>query len=341
MHQDEGHVPSHAKSAPPARVLVSGALTTTATTHSALGWPGEVDPEVDTVSMGLRKFNLGTVPASVTPPRTWRHAAWFSVIASGGALAGLVFLSATLTGMPTMSQHIDALPALPSAAPTIPQPDSSNHPQSSHRHAADHTRPSHNLTGTTRPVSVLADGSLVTTITGGDGRPIVITVAPTTILGPTSVGAAPGQGSGTANPSRPPSTGSSGAPRTVVRAPVAPQPSPTVTSVPPDWRHFFGPRANGPKMVTNSVAFAENAPTDPAAAYATTTGRLHAQGEKALQQRYADVSHIQVKKITVDTNNAKTTNVMRVTYKSGEVATVQRTFSFSPGANPKIEDDGQ
>ncbi len=38
---------------------------------------------------GLRKFDLGNVPASVTPPRSWRRAAWFAVGTSAAVVLGL------------------------------------------------------------------------------------------------------------------------------------------------------------------------------------------------------------------------------------------------------------
>ena len=43
-------------------------------------------------------FNLGTIPASVTPPRTWRRAAWFTIVASAAALLGLLAVGAVLVG---------------------------------------------------------------------------------------------------------------------------------------------------------------------------------------------------------------------------------------------------
>ncbi|NUT47951.1 MAG: hypothetical protein HOV94_11670, partial [Saccharothrix sp.] len=51
--------------------------------------PPPPDPLADTDAVGLRKFNIGLVPASVTPPRTWRLAAWFAVLSSAGVLVGL------------------------------------------------------------------------------------------------------------------------------------------------------------------------------------------------------------------------------------------------------------
>src|SRR5699024_5292032 len=51
----------------------------------------------DDVPAGLEAFDLGSVPASVTPPTTWRRAAWFATASSGG-VAGLLLAGAFLLG---------------------------------------------------------------------------------------------------------------------------------------------------------------------------------------------------------------------------------------------------
>ncbi|MEO6086714.1 MAG: hypothetical protein ABIQ18_26730, partial [Umezawaea sp.] len=79
---------------------IAGALEPEPSTHArATTGPGQVpaqrggrpapDPLVDTEGSGLRTFNIGLVPASVTPPRTWKRAAWFAVVSSAGVLIGL------------------------------------------------------------------------------------------------------------------------------------------------------------------------------------------------------------------------------------------------------------
>jgi hypothetical protein len=75
-----------------------------------------VDPCVDTISTGLRKFNIGTVPASVTPPGTWRHAAGFTLAASATALVGLTVLSAAVSGTFRSGHGGSAFPS-PSTSP--------------------------------------------------------------------------------------------------------------------------------------------------------------------------------------------------------------------------------
>ncbi|CAM3984247.1 hypothetical protein KIPE111705_34580 [Kibdelosporangium persicum] len=64
---------------------------------------------------GLRKFDLGTIPASVTPPKTWRKAAWFAVGSSLAVVVSLSFAASALVGRPKNTETIDALPGVPSA----------------------------------------------------------------------------------------------------------------------------------------------------------------------------------------------------------------------------------
>jgi hypothetical protein len=80
-----------------------------------------VDPVSDSLSdtgpIGLRMFNLGTIPASVTPPRSWRRAAWFTIVASAAALLGLLAVGAVLVGPVRPTGGIGAMPDFPSGVP--------------------------------------------------------------------------------------------------------------------------------------------------------------------------------------------------------------------------------
>lgn len=90
-----------------------------------------VDPEADTAFLpavipdavanaypqtpptGLRKFDLGSIPASVTPPRTWRRAAAFAVVTSVAVVLGLMVAAIALVGPPRSGEQIEALPGYP------------------------------------------------------------------------------------------------------------------------------------------------------------------------------------------------------------------------------------
>jgi hypothetical protein len=79
--------------------------------------PIEIDPLLDTDPVGLRKFDIGTVPASVTPPRTWRRAAWFSVGSSVAALVALLVVGALFVGPTRMRTQIESFPGYPQQVP--------------------------------------------------------------------------------------------------------------------------------------------------------------------------------------------------------------------------------
>ncbi|WP_433870217.1 hypothetical protein [Saccharopolyspora sp. CA-218241] len=101
--------------------------------HARASAPDDRDPDAD----GLHAFNLGMVPASVTPPRTWRHAAWFAITASAASLGGLLVATTMLVGgghtidglqLPSMPRGGEYPPLLRRTdAPTPPAaPDSSD-----------------------------------------------------------------------------------------------------------------------------------------------------------------------------------------------------------------------
>ncbi|RJQ79292.1 hypothetical protein D5S17_11275 [Pseudonocardiaceae bacterium YIM PH 21723] len=65
-------------------------------------------------------FDLGWVPASITPPPTWRHATWFTVSASVAVLVGLATAAAVLVG-PTSHTEYDATKGrIPDGGPLVP-----------------------------------------------------------------------------------------------------------------------------------------------------------------------------------------------------------------------------
>ncbi|QIZ34718.1 hypothetical protein [Saccharopolyspora sp. ASAGF58] len=82
------------------------------------------DPLVDTMPVGgLHKFDLGMVPASVTPPRTWRQAAWFAIASSAAALGGLMFVTTLLADSTTTIEGLE-LPSMPRGRDYPPLPPS-------------------------------------------------------------------------------------------------------------------------------------------------------------------------------------------------------------------------
>ncbi|GAA3664806.1 hypothetical protein C8D88_10940 [Lentzea atacamensis] len=124
--------------APPRRPVVGG-------DRIPLPRGRQIDPLQDTD--GLRKFNIGLVPASVTPPRTWKRAAWFAVVSSVLVLVGLSVAAAKLVGGGGEVETI-GLPGYPSDVPLISTlPTDGTSPS-----ATNGTKPSAANTGRGAPV---------------------------------------------------------------------------------------------------------------------------------------------------------------------------------------------
>lgn len=107
------HRPAHAKPVIPAQ---ANAIRTkfTGSLEDPLVAPSATEASIeDSMPEGLRSFNLGTIPASVTPPKTWRRAAWFSVTSTIAALIGLLSIATMLMGPSRLYNEITSLPGRP------------------------------------------------------------------------------------------------------------------------------------------------------------------------------------------------------------------------------------
>ena len=120
---ESGHLPTHARvpwAPPPPAVADTSPLALVPRQREPEAAVVHViqdtvvqDGDTDTPPQGLRKFDLGIVPASVTPPRSWRKAAWFAVGTSAAVVCGLAVAAVRLMGTPSPGTTIDALPAFP------------------------------------------------------------------------------------------------------------------------------------------------------------------------------------------------------------------------------------
>lgn len=254
---------------------------------------------------GLAKFDLGTVPASVTPPRTWRRAAWFAVISSTGVLVALIFASVSLVGPPSPTARIDALPGIPSG---IQQ---------------------YGATGeTTTPTSHPAAGGPATT---GD-----------TTMTPSSrnLPAALRESTAPTTPERanpavmPPSTSSATIETVTGTTTTAQVPPPTITTEPAILQ-----RTNPEAMSNGTRHYFANVARDPAAASAMTSGKMRSQGSRAIKERYAEAESVEVRKIVVDPADGSTTSVLKIRKKDGSTVTAHRELRFTSGDDPTITDD--
>lgn len=123
---EPGHLPAHARICWATPLPAEGTSVRTPQESEA------ADADADTPPQGLRKFDLGIVPASVTPPRSWRRAAWFAVGTSAAVVCGLAVAAVRLVGAPA-GDTIDALPAFPTQElGTLPIDETAPPPRTAH-----------------------------------------------------------------------------------------------------------------------------------------------------------------------------------------------------------------
>jgi len=258
----------------------------------------------ETAATGLRKFDLGNVPASVTPPRSWRRAAWFAVGTSAAVVLGLTVAAAEFMGRPVSDNTIiDALPEYPPGPLTLEKlPD----------HDATNTAPgrpttsSHGRTPSESPdASSQQEPPPRDTVTGDT------TTGGTTTVG-TTTGDAPSQGTTTTTPDAP-------SRRTVGPAPIAP--------------------TDPQEMGDRTVEYFRLVTSDPEAAHTMTTGDMAREGTEGIEARYGDVERVEVQDITIDRNQATTTSTVRIVREDGTETVERRRLTFTWGGDPKITDD--
>lgn len=287
---------------PPGRGAPSHARPTVGPTT-----PPPVDPLVDSTPGGLRAFNLGTIPASVTPPRTWRRAALFAVFASAAALAGLVLVTAVLVVPVRPASRMDALPNFPRGVPlaTVAEPAPSR--PAAHRPAAAPDPASQ----PDRAATVLADAGAVAALPTG-GAP----AGPGTSASGSAVATPVPTGSGA--PAGPPQGGGT----TVT----------TVTSGPP----VVDPGT----LVNRTQTFFAEVTSDARAAVDLTAQTVKDDALAAINHRYGDVSAIEVRSISLDPSSGVTVNLLRIVRKDGTTSTDQTTLQFTLTGDPKILNPG-
>lgn len=246
------------------------------------------DPYVDTDAVGLRKFNIGLVPASVTPPRTWKRAAWFAVLSSVAVLVGLTIAAAKLVGSSNPVERV-GMPGYPTDMPLLtgfsgskPPPTPTSSPSMSGSRGTSHVE---------RPDGLRAP----------------------------------------ADADRPAEGGSSSTGRTT-SASSRPSPSPEVVTVPVDAR----PVVDAEEIAVRTESFYEQVATTAGTALALVSDSFRPNAEALLEERFADVSLIEVTGISVDPAKGVTTSTLRVTRKDGSTSTEKRELVFTTTGAPLI-----
>jgi hypothetical protein len=257
---------------------------------------------------GLGGFTIGSVPASVTPPKTWKKAAWFATGASGAVVVGLLFAGSYLVGKPPVDQAVQGAWPGYQGAPTVIDPTGEAGPPS--RQGGSAPGPDDSTPSADEPAGRTSGGG------AGPVDGVPQPPPPGSSAGPHTSGTATPSG----RPQKPPAT-----------------PAQRETPVKPPWWYSFPPDAQ--TMGDNSEKFFNTVTTDPAAAAAVTTGDLHDQGPQALAERYAGVAYFEVRKISIDQQRGVTVNTVEITHTDGSKTVEERTLTFGDG--DKIAADGQ
>jgi hypothetical protein len=255
----------------------------------------------ETPATGLRKFDLGTVPASVTPPRSWRKAAWFAVGTSAAVVLGLTVATTELMGRPVNDGAlIDALPAYPTGPLTLgdlPHETTSSDTPVTRRPPRSSDRPS-----------------------PGDAAPTPSEDSPPrdTVTGSTT-------GEESVVPTEPPSEDSTTT-------------SPTTPAEPVRYTVGAAPviASDPAEMGDRTEEYFRLVTSDPEAAHAMTTGDMAREGAKGIEARYDGVERVEVQEITIDRNQAITTSKVKVVHADGTETVEHRKLTFTWGGDPKI-----
>ncbi len=263
-------------------------------------------PPVD----GLSTFDLGSVPASVTPPKTWRKAAWFAAAASALVVVGLLFAGSFLVGKPASEQQSQGgWPGYRGGSPLTNEGLAGNPTTPPPGGAAGNPSGSERDSATRDDRSSAHSGSAAEDDATGSG------------------GSRPDSGGPVTTGQPAPS-----ASRQPQKPPVMPADRTTTSS------HWYASQPDAQAMGDNTELFLNTVTTNPHEAATVTSGGLHEEGAQGLRERYADVAYFEVKKVSIDQRRGVTVNSVEVTHKDGTKTMELRTLTF--GDDDKIVDDG-
>ncbi|GHE95928.1 hypothetical protein GCM10017786_30550 [Amycolatopsis deserti] len=259
---------------------------------------------------GLGSFDLGNVPASVTPPRSWRKAAWFATASSGGVVVALMFAGSAFVAKPAPDQAGGAwVPGLGGGVPTLSGEQIA--PPSGGGAQADTSSTSRD------DIPAPATTSARPTESAGVRAPGPSTVRDTSTAGGTT-------------------SGSATATTTTSSVPRKPPPSPAPYEADP-YRFTVYADEDPKTLASTSQSFLDTVTENPEAAASMTSGELRQEGPQGLERKYANVAYFQVKHIRVHQYDGKTVCTVQTVYKDGRQVTEERTLEFS---GDKITSDG-
>ena len=246
----------------------------------------------------LGDLDLAITPVSVTPPPTWRRAAWFSVGASCVVLTVLVFAAALLAERPF--DRIDAFPGLPTGGLLTAQP----------------------LGPPVHPVPAGPPGA------GGDGH---------TALGG-QPGDGQGNGGplgsdGSDDSDGRSSPGSAGPTGEQARgdAPTAPM----VTVMPTTGQP---PPVTAEDLVAGTTRFYDQLPRNVDAAWAMVGPRVKVQGYDSFRKLWGDATEVRLQQIVVDADGSSVLATVQLVTADGVEHVQRFHLTFRKGRSMIIDD---
>lgn len=292
---------------------------------AALSQRPTYDLLVDTAP-GLSKFNIGMVPAPVTPPASWRRAAWFSSVSASLVLASLVTVASVVQSTRQVD-HRDALPDYPNVQLRTTTNDPS---PSSDRDKPGNTNPEH-PGGTSTPGKSGAPGS-----TSGPGAGTIESRLPGGVIVVTETSTRSAGNSG-----EPTTTGdtTSGLPTTTS------SPGPTRTSPPNTMTQpglMLVRSTNTAELAPTTQKFFELASSDLRAAFDKYgSPSLKSRGFAAFAKDFAGVRQMEPTTIFVQPGTGSTVTTLKVTRTDGSTTTQHRKLTFTSGDTPLVDDEQQ
>lgn len=264
---------------------------------------------------GLSKFDLGSVPASVTPPASWRKAAWFAGLASCAVVVAMLLITSALVGRgPADRRGLDGWPGRSGIAPPI-----------SDERGIDRPGVAHLAPATDSSSAPVTDDASSRASSSSEAH------------GPRSQqqrqqGAANSANSaGSSDPGPDDTTTGPTTTRVPEKPPVTPAPRSTGNRV------YLLAEHDPQTMAARSQKFLDTVTENAAQAHQLTTGKLRAQGADSLRRRYSGIAFFEVQHIYVDQGGGYTTNTVRTTFTDGTTRTETRRLTF--GDDSKIADD--
>lgn len=279
------------------------------------------EPETERPSL-FSVYNIGTVPASVTPPPSWRKAAWFAMVSSAGVAVALMAASTLLVEQQQSDKHVQGWTGLRGnddliGDETAPEPTGTPRPTTS--------------SGAKKP-QVIGD---VAGVRPSPGPPPTTSSAqrqaadrgstPTTPRGTTSTKRSTSAEKAPTTTQRPKRTTTP--PKTTRPEPERPK-KPTAKPAKRETERALLSLSDTDKMGDRTETFFNEITEHPKKAHAQTTGELRAEGAKGIAERYKRVAFFEVERVLIDQRSRETISTLRTTYADGTVKDEQRTLRF-------------